>query len=845
MGSSMCLFIPILLPFFLLMSDFLNTCSSFSTQPLCSESESLALLQFKQSFKINVSDSHNPFAYPKVSSWNSGKNNDCCSWDGVLCDRGTGHVIGLDLSSSYLYGSINSSSSLFHLVHLQELNLAHNNFKDSQIPPSIRYLSNLTHLNLSYSSFSGQVPPEILELSKLVPHILANLSSLMYLRLESCGLYGEFPTEVFKLPKLQSLYVGYNQKLTGYLPEFNSSSPLRFLSLANSSFSGFIPTSLGHLSNLIYLSLGSNNFGGQIPFSLANLTQLIWLDLSFNAFNPQTLSWLGKQTKLTYLNLQYINSNGDIPSSLKNLTQLTVLFLGGNQLTGQIPSWLVNFTHLTRLCLYDNNFSGLVNFGLFLKLENLSFLYLSNVHLSFPINSTFNTNIPKLHLLALVACNLTEFPIFLRYQHELEYLHLWKNKIHGQIPKWIFNVGKETLELLDLSHNFLTGFESFNHTPLVLPWASLLYLILDSNKLHGSLPVPPPSILFYSVKQNTLTGEISPLFCYLSSIDYLDLSHNNLSGMLPQCLSNLSTLLSLNLQKNNFHGTLPTTYREGCSLKFMDVSYNQLEGQVTRSLSNCKMLEILLLGNNRFIDIFPSWLGKLQMLRALSLRSNSFHGAIGKPKSNLEFPKLQIIDVSHNKFTGIETEYEKIQDFLIVVDLSNNRFEGEISEGIGNLKGLHLLNLSNNILTGRIPFSLGNLSELEALDLSKNQLSGEIPQQLLQLTFLEVFNVSNNNLTGPIPQGQQFSTFENNSYLGNTRLCGSPLTKKCNIPETSTQPPLISKQGEDSKFPSKSDWVVIMMGYGSGLIIGFIIGHNLSIRELEQFAKKFGRRRYK
>uniref|UniRef100_A0A2N9GAH1 POU-specific domain-containing protein n=1 Tax=Fagus sylvatica TaxID=28930 RepID=A0A2N9GAH1_FAGSY len=327
----------------------------------------------------------------------------------------------------------------------------------------------------------------------------------------------------------------------------------------------------------------------------------------------------------------------------------------------------------------------------------------------------------------------------------------------------------------------------------------------------------------------------------------------------------------------------------------MDVSYNQLEGQVRRSLSNCKMLEILLLGNNRFIDIFPSWLGKLQMLRALSLRSNSFHGAIGKPKSNLEFPKLQIIDVSHNKFTGklplkyfqiwnfmkvsnfdnltymnaftwartpdirgilflnysmemtnkgIKTVYEKIQDFLIVVDLSNNRFEGEISEGIGNLKGLHLLNLSNNILTGRIPSSLGNLSELESLDLSKNQLSGEIPQQLLQLTFLEFFNVSNNNLTGPIPQGQQFSTFENNSYLGNPRLCGSPLTKKCKISETPTQPPLISKQGEDSKFPSKSDWVVIMMGYGSGLIIGFIIGHDLTIRELDQFAKKFGRRRY-
>ena len=82
----------------------------------------------------------------QVSSWNSRKTDDWCSWDGVLCDRVTGHVIGLDLSSSHLYGSINSSSSLFNLVHLQMLNLADNDFNYSQIPPSIRYLSNLTYL---------------------------------------------------------------------------------------------------------------------------------------------------------------------------------------------------------------------------------------------------------------------------------------------------------------------------------------------------------------------------------------------------------------------------------------------------------------------------------------------------------------------------------------------------------------------------------------------------------------------------------------------------------------------------------------------------------------------------
>ncbi|KAM3705238.1 hypothetical protein ACJW31_03G065700 [Castanea mollissima] len=981
MGSYMCLLMSMRLIFFLSIFYYLNSCSSLSTQPACTDFESSALLQFKQSFKINVSASSDPFAYPKISSWNSGERNDCCSWDGVLCDRGTGSVIGLDLSSSQLYGSFNSSSSLYRLVYLQKLNLADNDFNYSQIPPSINYLSNLTYLNLSMSVFNGQIPPEIFELSNLVsldlsfnplklqnpglksvvenltslkhlylgmvnissrvPHILANLSSLKSLDLSSCGLYGEFPVEIFKLRNLQFLSVQENEILTGYLPEFRSSSPLQILRLSGTSFSGklpgsignlkslieldistcyfsgLVPTSLGNLTNLIVLSLSFNKFSGQIPFSLANLTQLSQLKLSTNSFSAQTLSWLGKQTKLTILRLAETNLYGDIPSSLKNLTQLTVFSVAKNQLTGQIPPWLGNLTTLTKLdlgtnkfhgsvpqsicrlanleflSLTSNNLSGRVDMDLFLKLKNLYALQLSGIHLSFPSNSTFNASTPKLQLLGLNACNLTEFPTFLHSQHELEILSLAHNQIQGQIPN---NIGKQTLLSIVLSFNFLTTFESFNHTPPILPWDNLVNLDLSSNKLQGSLPIPPPSIADYIVRNNKLTGEISPLFCNLSSIVALDLSHNNLVGMLPQCLSKLSDLVELNLQNNNFRGILPGMYMEQSRLKAIDVSHNQIEGQVPRSLSNCTMLEILLLGNNRFSDIFPSWLGKLPRLRILSLQSNGFHSAIGKPENSLDFPKLQIIDVSFNNFTGklpyehfqswtsmkvanltfdkdnlymaavistpspyfsmsndfhysmeltnkgIKTLYEKIQDHLIAVDLSSNKFEGEISEVIGNLQGLHLLNISNNNLTGPIPSSLGNLTELESLDLSQNGLSGEIPQQLLQLTFLAFFNASNNHLTGPIPQGKQFSTFENDSYLGNTGLCGVPLTKKCKISETMTQPPSNSKQGEGSNFPSKSDWVVIMMGYGSGLIIGFVIGNNLAIRKLERFLKNFGRK---
>ncbi|XP_040374242.1 receptor-like protein 6 [Rosa chinensis] len=107
-----------------------------SHTPTCHDGEISALLQFKQSFVIDMSASEYVGAYPKISSWKS--NSSCCLWDGVECDEKTGHVIGLDLSSSCLNGSFSSNNTLFSLVHLQRLNLADNAFNFSQIPTSIR-----------------------------------------------------------------------------------------------------------------------------------------------------------------------------------------------------------------------------------------------------------------------------------------------------------------------------------------------------------------------------------------------------------------------------------------------------------------------------------------------------------------------------------------------------------------------------------------------------------------------------------------------------------------------------------------------------------------------------------
>lgn len=89
---------------------------------------------------------------------------------------------------------------------------------------------------------------------------LGNLKELEVLNIQSCGLTRAFPHEFTELTALTSLRMAQN------------------------SFEGEPPESIGKLTNLTYLVAAKAGLSGMLPPQLGDCDQLKVLDLSFNSF---------------------------------------------------------------------------------------------------------------------------------------------------------------------------------------------------------------------------------------------------------------------------------------------------------------------------------------------------------------------------------------------------------------------------------------------------------------------------------------------------------------------------------------------------------------------------------
>ncbi|PWA80755.1 Leucine-rich repeat-containing protein [Artemisia annua] len=791
-----------LLNFSIFLTAFVCINVLVSASGRCGRNQWLVLYKLRDTLEFDPANS------TKLLSWRD-NSIDCCIWKGVYCNT-VGEVIGLDLSQENISGGINDSSLLFSLDKLQRLNLAYNNFNSKPIPSRFGSLTSLIYLNLSHSYFGEQIPAIFSQMTRL---------------------------KVLELP---------SNNFTGRIPSLQLCKNLRHLNLSGNSFSGSIPSAhFLHLHKLLAVDLGFNALSGSLPSSLFCLPQVQKIHLSNNNFNGSLVNF---------------------PNA--SMSCLETLDLSSNRLRGEIPVSFFELSMLTILLLSSNNLNGTIKFKAFQHFPNLTTLDLSYSNLSVETSDTDFTMfpVPQLLSLKLASCNLQTIPN-LRNQSRLSILDLSNNNISEEVPLWVWDIGNGMLSYFNISHNQIASLQK----PFVFP-ESLSVLDLNSNRLTGVIPTPPPfatyidysdnlfsssitnsigsylgMAIFFLVSNNLLSGPIPQTICNASNLHVLDMSHNRFSGRIPECLFECCGKLHvLNLGNNSLSGPIIGTFTSNCSLTSLDLHGNSLQGKIPKSLENCKMLKFLNLGNNKINDIFPCFLRNNSNVQVLVLRSNMLHGGLHCVGTSHSTPweKLHIFDIAFNRFTGVvpadlfldwhdmmmaekfkthrsfmvlQLDDFYYQDTVIVtikgftvklvkilssftsIDISSNHFGGEIPSNIGRLQALYFLNISNNEFTGSIPSSIGNLNQLDSLDMSKNKFVGEIPSSFTGLRFLTTMNLSYNQLEGKIPEENQFQTFVNSSYVGNTRLCGSPLTKICSFTGVAAVPPASTNSRHNSK----------------------------------------------
>ncbi|XP_027184313.1 receptor-like protein EIX1 [Coffea eugenioides] len=311
------------------------TGQAHSSNFTCIESERQALLQFRDS----LTDESN-----RLSSW-IGEN--YCSWDGISCNKVTGHVVKLDLCNSEQPGFEIYS----HWYHCRSCLAGH------QLSPSLVNLTNLRHLDLSLNNFSGI----------RIPTFLGLLKELRYLNLSDAGFVGEVPHHLGNLSHLRYLDIGVvlggiiQNKLTSNDLEWVARlSSLETLSLNSVDLSGAqdVFNAINMLPLLKALDLEGCRL--TIPHLLhVNSTSLSSLDLSANQFiNPTIAPWLGNLTGLQDLNLRFCYLGGEVHDTFEQMGSLVKLNLYGNCFDTSTLKSICNISSLTSLQMTENNLQG-------------------------------------------------------------------------------------------------------------------------------------------------------------------------------------------------------------------------------------------------------------------------------------------------------------------------------------------------------------------------------------------------------------------------------------------------------------------------------------------------------
>ncbi|KAK9063282.1 hypothetical protein SSX86_017152 [Deinandra increscens subsp. villosa] len=801
----------------LFVSSFFSLClcTQNSDPALCIATERLVLIQLKN----NLIDRAN-----RLSSW---VGQDCCSWPGVVCNNITGNVQEIRLrgpdDESHCHGSYDTGDdeqmlggtitpSLTKLLQLTYLDVSCNDFGFAPIPAFFGSFQNLRYLNISKSQFSGEIP-----------HQLGNLSRLRVLDLHDGPLFSNLRSESLKwlkdLKELQHLDMGGIDlarasdwlEVIGMLP---SLIELHFSLCGLDQFPSN-PTSV-NFTSLIVLDLSYNNFNSLLPRWIFSLHNLVLLDLTnclISGLNPGTrggfhsmpsldtlrvsgnpfvnssslLNGLSSLSNLRVLDVSNCDLSAPILGKLHNLSMIVHIDLSNNQIVEKIPKSISNLCNLITLDLQSNFFSG---------------------DLSELLERFCECETPKLELLAFRGnFMIGQLPKKLGRLKNLGSIDVAYNKLTGTIPNSIGSLS--LLKTLQMNLNQLAG--SIPDT--IGDLSSLNFLDLSYNKLNGSLPESIGrlgGLVFLTVHHNSLTGVVTENhFTNLTSLETLWIGDNNLAFKInvhnwippfqlqvlrigscslgpqfPSWIQSQTNLTELDLANANISDTIPIwIWSTFSSVTFLNISHNNIEGK----LGNVSFLApgaVLDLSDNHLHGLLPGHFNKPD-LDFLDLSSNGLSGNLEQFLCTgiQELRQLRVLNLANNNMSGVISDCWFNWEFLVILNLEKNQFSGKIPSSLGNLSSLLSLEIRDNKLSGNLPVSLLNSKSLIIIELAENDLVGRIPESIgSDNTSLKLLSLRSNKFEGKIPDeichlgSIQIMDLAHNDLSGNLPTCFTNFT---------------------------------------------------------------------
>ncbi|XP_011875216.1 PREDICTED: chaoptin [Vollenhovia emeryi] len=585
---------------------------------------------------------------------------------------------------------------------------------------------------------------------------------------------------------------------------------LEYLNLENNDLPA-VPSAVSQLKMLSYLYLANNEIRNISAEAFQEFAEhLKALSLATNSLDAVPVAALSRCQRLLHLNLGYNKISHVESGDFEWAEDLEILLLRNNILTklkaktfkgaGKLKELSLSFNHLTELD--DDCFVGLEES---LDILELSFAFATDV---FPQRAL--RPLSNLRWLVLDNNNFQtiEATAFYSFQ-QLRYINMESNRLH-YLPERIF-LSSVHPELRDvkLGYNFLEAIPESSFHNLT----ELLSLDLTGNRIRvlasGSIIECPKLVtisLAYNriqkMERNALYGLSSLRFLHLefnkltvldlgaiseiggpdfalnvsynaiafvdsgsamNNLTRLDLGFNNISHLSADTFYGTPDLKNLYLQ-NNFLATIDPGTFAFPHLEILNLGNNKINTLRKQSFHGLESLQWLNLGGNEIAQLSTEQFRNLKSLRILNLSNNKIRSL---PKDVFQGTRLEILDLSHNKFTVVPSssflevgytlrDLNMAENFLdhldstafptsqlVSLNLAQNRLTILPDNSFVALGKLLSLNVSQNILQANFKELFHYLPDLRHLYLANCGLRS-IP--LLPLTYLNILDLSFNNV---------------------------------------------------------------------------------------------------